>query len=62
MVRDVSHQVPARHTMRNNLEGGENNTEEWDDVCMCHVSPQYSHFAEDLWGVLAPENGEMRWR
>ena len=59
MVRDVFHQVPAGHPIRNELEGIDGGTQKGDNILVRQVPPQCSHLMEGLWVPSAPDNGNL---
>ena len=58
MVRDVFHQIPTRHPIREELEWVDGDTHKRDDVWMYQMFPRHRHLVEGLLVPLAPENGE----
>jgi len=57
VVLNVFRQIPAKHPIRNELEGSDGNTEEWEDVWVCHPLPHYGFLAEALQVLLVMVNG-----
>jgi len=56
VLPNILHYVPARHPVRNELEGGGGNTPEGDYIWVLPVLPHYSLLVK-LWGLLRAENG-----
>ena len=57
VVRDVFHQIPTRHPIRNELEWVDGDTQKGEDVRMCQMFPHHRHLVEGLWVSSAPEKG-----
>ena len=56
VVRDIIRQVPARHAIRNELEGIDGDAHEWDNVWVYQVFPDYRDLVKGLGISLAPES------